>query len=170
MVGVTEAMEKTTLAGGGLMPSMTNSFVTSDCRKSGKLFFKKPIRHGCGDAFSSRSSRSQNSSGSTLVSISSCINVRTFRSTALGSRLDNSNKFAKNLRHFSLVLSVVWRCNSFQNNNKNYYSFLHVFLCISREKKSMNLKILSCWLNYFQDLNFNVANFKKYSNLAKTWK
>lgn len=89
------------------MPSITNSFITRDCRKSGKLFLRKPIRHGCGDAFNNLSSLSQNSSGSTLVSINSCIKVRTFRSTALGSRLDNSNKFAKNLRHFSLVLSVV---------------------------------------------------------------
>jgi len=110
IVGTTaDAIEKTTLAGGGFIPSMTNSFVTSDCRRRGKLFFKNPMRHGCGEAFNNFSSLSQNSSGSTLVSISSCIKVRTLRSTALGSRLDNSNKFAKNLRHFSLVLSVVWR-------------------------------------------------------------
>lgn len=110
MVGTTaEAMEKTTLAGGGFIPSIDNSFVTSDCRRSGRLFFKNPMRHGCGEAFNNFSSLSQNSSGSTLASIRSCIKVRTLRSTDLGSRLDNSNKFAKNLRHFSLVLSIVWR-------------------------------------------------------------
>lgn len=107
-VGTTGAdIEKTRLGGGGFIPCMTNSPLTSDCRRSGKLFFKNPIRHGCGEAFNNFSSLSQNSSGSTLVSISSCIKVRTLCSTALGSRLDNSNKFAKNLRHFSLVLSVV---------------------------------------------------------------
>lgn len=107
--GVVDVTGKTTLAGGGFIPSIINSFVTRDCRKRGKLFLRNPIRHGWGDAFNNLSSLSQNSSGSTLVSINSCIKVRTCRSTALGSRLDNSNKFAKNLRHFSLVLAVVWR-------------------------------------------------------------
>lgn len=103
------AIENTTFGGGGLIPSITNSLVTSDCRNKGKLFLRKPMRHGCGDAFNNFSSLSQNSSGSTFVSINSCINVLTLRSTAFGSRLDNSNKFAKNLRHFSLVFSVVGR-------------------------------------------------------------
>lgn len=98
---------------------MINSLVTSDCRRSGKLFFRNPIRHGCGEAFNNFSSLSQNSSGSTLVSINSCIKVRTLRSTDLGSRLDSSNRFAKNLRHFSLVLSVVWRWK------EKIYSYLY---------------------------------------------
>lgn len=109
IVETAEAMEKTTLAGGGLIPSITSSFVTRDCRRSGRLFFKNPMRHGCGEAFNNFSSLSQNSSGSTLVSINSCIKVRTLRSTDLGSRLDNSNRFAKNLRHFSLVFSGFGR-------------------------------------------------------------
>lgn len=107
------AIEKTTCAGGGLIPSMTSSLVTSDCLKSGRLLRKKPIKHGCGEALSNLSRRSQNSSGSTFVSINSCINVLTFLSTAFGSRLDNSNKFAKNFRHFSLMLSVFCRCYKF---------------------------------------------------------
>lgn len=68
------------------------------------------MRHGCGEALSNLSSRSQKSSGSTFMSISSCINVLTLRSTDLGSLLDNSNKLARNLRHFSLVLSFAGLC------------------------------------------------------------
>lgn len=71
----------------------------------GRLTLRKPIRHGCGLALRRRSSRSQNSSGSTLASTSSWINVRTFRSTDFGSRFDNSIKLVKNFRHFSLELS-----------------------------------------------------------------
>lgn len=65
------------------------------------------MRHGCGDALSNFSKRSQKSSGSTFISINSCINVLTFRSTDFGSLLDNSNRFARNFRHFSLVLSLA---------------------------------------------------------------
>jgi hypothetical protein len=45
------------------------------------------------------------------MSISSCIRVLTLRSTAFGSLLDNSKRFARNLRHFSLVLSLagLWK-------------------------------------------------------------
>lgn len=67
------------------------------------------MRHGCGDALSKRSNLSQKSSGSTRISISSCISVRTLRSTDFGSLLDSSNRFARNLRHFSLVLSLAGR-------------------------------------------------------------
>lgn len=70
--------------------------------------FKNPIKQGCGLAFSNFSNFLQNSSGSTLASTSSWINVRTFFSTFLGSRFDNSIKFVRNLRHFSLALSL--RC------------------------------------------------------------
>lgn len=72
-----------------------------------KFTFKNPIRHGCGEAFNNLSNLSQKSSGSTLLSISSCISVRTLRSTDFGSLLDNSNKLARNFRHFSLVLSLA---------------------------------------------------------------
>lgn len=127
--------EKATFAEGGLMPSIVISFVTSDCRKSGRLFYRfcdrkknqllalrdfvgglldltlrKPIRHGCGLAFSNRSNRSQNSSGSTLASTSSWISVRTFFSTGFGSRLDSSIRLVRNFLHFSLVLSNELRC------------------------------------------------------------
>lgn len=74
------------------------------------LTFKNPMRHGWGDAFNSFSRRSQNSSGSTFMSTNSCISFRTFLSTGLGSLLDNSNKLAKNLRHFSLVVSDFATC------------------------------------------------------------
>lgn len=94
---------KATLWGGGLMPSIVSSFFTSDCRSSGKLFFRNPIKQGCGLAFSSRSNLSQNSSGSTFASISSCIRIRTFFSTDFGSLLDSSSRFARNFLHFSLV-------------------------------------------------------------------
>lgn len=76
------------------------------------LTFRNPMRHGCGDALSNFSKRSQKSSGSTFISISSCINVRTFLSTDFGSLLDNSNRFARNFRHFSLVLSLAGFCNT----------------------------------------------------------
>lgn len=46
------------------------------------------------------------------MSINSCINVRTLRSTDLGSLLDNSNRLARNLRHFSLVLSLAGFCKT----------------------------------------------------------
>lgn len=68
------------------------------------LALRNPIRHGCGLAFNSRSNRSQNSPGSTVASINSCMSVQTFCATGFGSRLDSSNKFARNFRHFSLVL------------------------------------------------------------------
>lgn len=92
------------------MPSMTSSRVNSACRSSGKLFFKKPIRHGCGLAFNRRSSRSQNSSGSTFAFTSSCMRLRTFFSTGFGSRVAKSIRFARNLRHFSLVLPCAALC------------------------------------------------------------
>lgn len=117
---------KATLCGGGLIPSIVSSFMHNDCRSSGRLFcnwfetqplvfmlvypsvnmhtFKNPMRHGCGLAFSNRSRRSQNWSGSTFASISSCISSCTFCSTGFGSLLDNSSKLDKNFRHFSLVL------------------------------------------------------------------
>lgn len=72
------------------------------------LTLRNPIRQGCGLALRRRSRRSQNSSGSTLASINSCISVLTFFSTVFGSRLDNSRRLAKNLRHFSLVLCKFW--------------------------------------------------------------
>lgn len=65
------------------------------------------MRHGCGEALSNLSNLSQKSSGSTLMSINSCIKVRTLRSTDFGSLLDSSNRLARNLRHFSLVLSFA---------------------------------------------------------------
>lgn len=68
------------------------------------LTLRNPMRHGCGLALSKRSRRSQNSSGSTFALTSSWMSVRTFFSTGFGSRVDNSIKLAKNLRHFSLVL------------------------------------------------------------------
>lgn len=71
-----------------------------------QLTLRKPIRHGCGEALRSFSNLSQNSSGSTLVSTSSWINVRTFLSTAFGSLDDSSKRFARNFRHFSFVVSA----------------------------------------------------------------
>lgn len=70
-----------------------------------RLTFRNPMRQGCGLALSNLSSLSQNSSGSTWASISSWMRVRTFISTEGGSLDDRSRRFAKKLRHFSLVLS-----------------------------------------------------------------
>lgn len=100
---VVAVVGKATLCGGALIPSMVNSLRTRDCRNTGRLFFRKPMRQGWGLAFNSRSSRLQKPSGSTALSISSWISVRTFFSTDLGSLLDKSSKLARNLRHFSLV-------------------------------------------------------------------
>ena len=88
------------------------------CYWSKARTLRNPIRQGCGEALSNRSRRSQNSSGSTLVSISSWINVLTFLSTDLGSRLDSSRRFARNFRHFSLVVSTVCRCKTEHSINR----------------------------------------------------
>lgn len=40
-VGVAPAIEKTTFAGGGRIPSMVNSCVAKECRNNGKLFWKR---------------------------------------------------------------------------------------------------------------------------------
>lgn len=85
---------------------------------------RNPIRHGCGEAFNSFSNLSQNCSGSTLASTSSCIRLRTLLSTGFGSLLDNSSKLAKNLRHFSLVFSCWAFCWALKRNT--YYKFILV--------------------------------------------
>lgn len=88
------------------------------CRQL-SVTFKNPMRHGWGDALSSLSRRSQNSSGSTFVSTSSCIRFRTLRSTAFGSLDDSSSRLARNLRHFSFTVSadgVRWGTACKQNS------------------------------------------------------
>lgn len=114
------------------------------------------MRHGCGDAFSSLSSLSQKSSGSTLLSISSCMRVLTFLSTDLGSLLDSSRRFARNFRHFSLVWSLAgrWRKEQLlfelhQSHTTDLIKFLRIFLKAYGKKKliaHLNLNLGDLWL------------------------
>lgn len=112
------------------------------------------MRHGWGDALSSLSRRSQNSSGSTFVSTSSCIRFRTLRSTAFGSLDDSSSRLARNLRHFSFTVSadgVRWGTACKQN------SYVIIFESLKDWPKMENIVKWLTWVTTTQR-SMNIIN------------